>query len=70
MSSYHPELWNPMWSVKTILIGLISFMNDDEITTGGVRATDAYREEKARESLEAVEGDEIAVGTFGEFLAR
>jgi hypothetical protein len=26
MSDFHPETWNPMWSVSTILVGLLSFM--------------------------------------------
>lgn len=25
-SDFHPETWNPMWNVSTILTGLISFM--------------------------------------------
>ncbi len=38
-SSYHQETWNPMWTVSTMLRGLVSFMNTDEITTGMVRTT-------------------------------
>jgi len=26
MSDYHPETWNPLWSVASILNGLLSFM--------------------------------------------
>lgn len=26
MSDFHPESWNPMWSISTILTGLYSFM--------------------------------------------
>ena len=26
MSDYHPDTWNPAWSVSTILTGLLSFM--------------------------------------------
>ena len=26
MSDFHPESWNPLWSVGSILIGLYSFM--------------------------------------------
>jgi ubiquitin-conjugating enzyme E2 J2 len=26
MSDFHPETWNPMWSVSSILTGLLSFM--------------------------------------------
>lgn len=26
MSDYHPESWNPLWSISSILQGLLSFM--------------------------------------------
>lgn len=26
MSDFHPDTWNPAWSVSTILTGLLSFM--------------------------------------------
>ena len=28
ISDYHPESWNPAWTVETILLGLVSFMVD------------------------------------------
>ena len=28
MSDFHPETWNPMWSVSTVLHGLLAFMLD------------------------------------------
>lgn len=34
MSNFHPGSWNPAWSINTILVGLLSFMLGDEITTG------------------------------------
>ena len=34
MSDFHPETWNPMWSVSTILMGLYSFMLEDTPTLG------------------------------------
>lgn len=36
MSDFHPGSWNPAWSVSSILIGLLSFMCTDELTTGSV----------------------------------
>jgi len=36
MSDFHPESWNPMWSVSTILTGVLSFMLEDIPTTGAV----------------------------------
>ncbi|KAG4096138.1 ubiquitin-conjugating enzyme/RWD-like protein [Neocallimastix lanati (nom. inval.)] len=45
MSDYHPGLWNPQWSVSTILTGLLSFMLEDKPTTGSINTT---TEEKIR----------------------
>jgi ubiquitin-conjugating enzyme E2 J2 len=39
MSDYHPESWNPAWSVGTLLQGLQSFMVDTENATGCVYCT-------------------------------
>ncbi|SCV69214.1 BQ2448_2234 [Microbotryum intermedium] len=50
MSSFHPSTWNPAWSVNTILVGLLSFMLGDEITTGSVRTTDAEKQALAKAS--------------------
>jgi len=52
MSDFHPESWNPMWSVSSILQGVQSFMASEELTTGGIRASDAERRRLAKESLE------------------
>ena len=43
ISDFHPKSFNPAWEVSTILIGLMSFMTGDEMTTGSVRATEAER---------------------------
>ena len=43
ISDFHPKSFNPAWSVSTILIGLMSFMNSTEITTGSMSGTDAER---------------------------
>ena len=45
MTDFHPESWNPMWSVGTILTGLLSFMHDPHPTTGSINTTS---EEKKR----------------------
>ncbi|CAK7212209.1 Ubiquitin-conjugating enzyme E2 6 [Sporothrix curviconia] len=43
ISDFHPRSFNPAWEVSTILIGLLSFMTSEEMTTGSVRATPAER---------------------------
>ncbi|KAK9767374.1 Ubiquitin-conjugating enzyme E2 6 [Basidiobolus ranarum] len=50
MSEFHPNTWNPAWSVSTILNGLLSFMVGDEETTGSVRTTDAVKRAFASKS--------------------
>ena len=52
MSDYHPESWNPLWSVASILTGLQSFFYEDTPTTGSVNASGAERRLLAAASLE------------------
>jgi ubiquitin-conjugating enzyme E2 J2 len=51
MSDFHPESWNPMWSVSSILTGLLSFMMDTSPTTGSVNTTVAEKQRLAKASL-------------------
>jgi ubiquitin-conjugating enzyme E2 J2 len=51
ITDYHPESWNPMWSVGTILTGLLSFMYDNQPTTGSITTSKAEKQRMARESL-------------------
>ena len=39
ISDFHPKSFNPAWEVSTILIGLMSFMTSEEMTTGSMGAT-------------------------------
>lgn len=52
MSDFHPESWNPLWSVATIIQGVQSFMASDELTTGGLKASVSDREQFAKLSAE------------------
>jgi len=51
MSDFHPESWNPMWSVSSILTGLLSFMMDNSPTTGSVNTTVGEKQQLAKASL-------------------
>ncbi|KAJ2081131.1 Ubiquitin-conjugating enzyme E2 6 [Coemansia sp. RSA 988] len=50
MSNFHPDTWNPAWSVSTILNGMLSFMVEEEATTGSIRASTSDRRALARKS--------------------
>mmetsp|Transcript_39508 Transcript_39508/g.58049 ORF Transcript_39508/g.58049 Transcript_39508/m.58049 type:complete len:224 (+) Transcript_39508:449-1120(+) len=52
MSDFHPESWNPMWSVSTILTGLYSFMIEKAPTLGSIETTDAQKRKLAKQTLE------------------
>ncbi|KAK4690253.1 ubiquitin-conjugating enzyme E2 J2, partial [Lecanoromycetidae sp. Uapishka_2] len=43
ISDFHPKSFNPAWEVSTILIGLMSFMTSDEMTTGSLGAGESER---------------------------
>ena len=43
ISDFHPKSFNPAWEVSTILIGLLSFMTSEEMTTGSISGSDAER---------------------------
>ncbi len=52
MSDYHVEQWNPMWSVSSILQGLLSFMVENTATLGSMETSEARRRALAAKSLE------------------
>lgn len=43
ISDFHPKSFNPAWEVSTILLGVLSFMTSEEMTTGSISASDAER---------------------------
>ena len=51
MSDFHPETWNPLWSVASILTGLQSFFYGEEPTSGSVSTTSQQRRLLAADSL-------------------
>ena len=52
MSDFHPESWNPMWSISTILTGLYSFMIESSPTLGSIETTTRQKRQFAKASLE------------------
>ena len=51
MSSFHPETWNPAWSVSTILTALLSFMLEKTPTQGSLETTEAEKRLLAEQSV-------------------
>jgi len=43
ISDFHPKSFNPAWEVSTILIGLMSFMTSEEMTTGSINGSESER---------------------------
>jgi len=52
MSDYHPETWNPLWSISSILNGLLSFMLDTAPTLGSVESSDDEKSRLAARSMD------------------
>ncbi|CAH0380835.1 unnamed protein product [Bemisia tabaci] len=52
ISDFHPDMWNPAWSVGTILTGLLSFMLEKSPTLGSIETTLYDRKQFAIQSLE------------------
>lgn len=50
ISDFHPKSFNPAWEVSTILLGVLSFMTSEEMTTGSISGTEAERKVLARQS--------------------
>uniref|UniRef100_A0AC34QQN5 UBC core domain-containing protein n=1 Tax=Panagrolaimus sp. JU765 TaxID=591449 RepID=A0AC34QQN5_9BILA len=50
ISDFHPDTWNPSWTVSTILMGLTSFMNENTPTYGSIQTTTAEKVILARKS--------------------
>ena len=53
------------WGVGTILIGLLSFMTSDELTTGGMRAPEEQRQALAAASYAFNAREKLCCELFG-----
>lgn len=51
ISDFHPDTWNPAWSVATILTGLLSFMLEKSPTLGSIETTDYQKKQFAINSI-------------------
>ncbi|CAF3064602.1 unnamed protein product [Rotaria sp. Silwood2] len=51
ITSYHPDSWNPSWSISSILNGFLSFMCDTSPTHGSIQTNYAQKCKYAYDSL-------------------
>jgi ubiquitin-conjugating enzyme E2 J2 len=68
MSDFHPESWNPMWSVSTILTGLYSFMIETAPTLGSIDTSTSQKQKLARQSLDFNVRDPMFRKLFPEYV--
>lgn len=66
ISDFHPDTWNPAWSVATILTGLLSFMLETTPTLGSCESTSYEKRKYARQSLEFNMKNEVFCELFPE----
>lgn len=68
ISDFHPESWNPAWTISSILIGLLSFMNENSCSEGSIRTNKSKRKKLAQESLKFNLKDESFIKLFPELV--
>lgn len=68
MSDFHPESWNPLWSVGSVLTGLLSFMLGSEETVGSITSTTEEKHTLARNSHAFNRRDKLFRELFPDFL--
>jgi len=68
MTDFHPESWNPAWSVETILVGLLSFFISAENGYGAIKSSDQVRRQMAEASWAVNRRDEEFCSLFPEML--
>lgn len=50
-TSYHKESWSITWTIKTLIVGFLSFMLDSEMGIGVMVTSEKEKERLARDSL-------------------
>ena len=70
ISDFHPETWNPSWSISLILIGLLSFMNEESNSVGTVTASDPQRRRLALSSFSFNSKDKLFQQLFPDLLIK
>jgi len=68
ISDYHPDTWNPAWSVATILTGLLSFMLEKSPTLGSIETTDFDKRQFSIKSHEYNLKDKVYCDLFPDLV--
>jgi ubiquitin-conjugating enzyme E2 J2 len=68
MSDFHPETWNPMWRIETLLVGLVSFMTTDDASVGTIKTSNGEKIVYASRSIEANKNNEVVMELFPNFM--
>ncbi|KAA0183270.1 Ubiquitin-conjugating enzyme E2 J2 [Hyalella azteca] len=68
ISDFHPDTWNPAWSVATILTGLLSFMLEKSPTFGSIESSDAEKQAMAIKSWQFNLDNKIFCELFPEIV--
>lgn len=69
ISDFHPDTWNPAWSVSTILTGLLSFMIEKSPTLGSIESSEYEKRQLAAQSLEFNLKDKTFCELFPDLVA-
>ncbi|XP_008046874.1 ubiquitin-conjugating enzyme E2 J2 isoform X2 [Carlito syrichta] len=68
ITDFHPDTWNPAWSVSTILTGLLSFMVEKGPTLGSIETSDFTKRQLAAQSLAFNLKDKVFCELFPEVV--
>uniref|UniRef100_A0A2R9AJP5 Ubiquitin-conjugating enzyme E2 J2 n=1 Tax=Pan paniscus TaxID=9597 RepID=A0A2R9AJP5_PANPA len=68
ITDFHPDTWNPAWSVSTILTGLLSFMVEKGPTLGSIETSDFTKRQLAVQSLAFNLKDKVFCELFPEVV--
>ncbi|KAH3827039.1 ubiquitin-conjugating enzyme E2 J2-like [Dreissena polymorpha] len=66
ISDFHPDTWNPAWSVSTILTGMLSFMLEKTPTLGSLETSDYTKRQLAAQSSSFNLSDKVFCDLFPE----
>ncbi|CAL4093273.1 unnamed protein product, partial [Meganyctiphanes norvegica] len=68
ISDFHPDTWNPAWSVATILTGLLSFMLEKSPTFGSIETSDYEKRHLAQQCLSFNLKDKVFTELFPDIV--